>query len=155
MSILFPCVIAFLSSAAVTVTYNMPKKYITPACLGGALGWMVYLITPMANDFVRYFLAAIAISVYAEIMARVCKAPTTLFLTPALLPMVPGAGMYYTMLYCLQGETLLFYETGVHTLALAGALVLGIVTITSLVRMWKILMTPERFFGDKVQREEY
>lgn len=155
MRILIPCLVAFWASAAVTVTYNMPKKYIAPTCLGGALGWMVYLLIPNSSDFIKYFFAAAVITVYAEIMARIWKAPTTIFLTAALLPLVPGAGMYYTMQYCFKGETELFYETGFHTLALAGALVLGIMIVTSLVRMWKILVTPERFFGDKVQRENY
>ena len=85
------------------------------------------------------------ISIYAEIMARVCKVPVTLFLTTAVLPLVPGGGMYYTMEYCVQGEMQLFAETGLHTLALAGAIALGIMLVSSLVRMWKVMKAPKFF----------
>jgi len=155
MKLLGPCVIAFFSCAAFTVTFHLPPKHMVVGCLGGALGWFIYLVMPFQNDFLKYFLAAVTITAFSEVMARVCKVPVTIFLTPSLLPMVPGAGMYYTMQYCLQRNDVLFMSTAFHTLALAGALVLGIMTITSLVRMWKVLITPDRFFGDKVERENY
>ena len=53
------------------------------------------------------------------------KAPVTGFLTIGILPLVPGGGIYYTMEYCVSGQTSQFIETGIHTFAIAGALAVG------------------------------
>ncbi len=143
--ILLPCLYAFLACIAFSFIYNVSPRRIPLTCLGGALGWFVYLISGFASDVPRYFVAAVVIAVYAELMARVCRVPATLFLTTAVLPLVPGSGMYYTMEYCVRGETELFVETGLHTLALAGAIALGIMLVSSLVHMWKRMRAPHPF----------
>lgn len=155
MRILLPCIYAFLSCAAFSIYFNVSPKRIPLTCFGGALGWLVYLLLDFPSDVPRYFIATVVISVYAEVMARICKVPVTLFLTTAVLPLVPGGGMYYTMEYCLRGETALFVETGLNTLALAGAIALGIMLVSSLVRMWKVMKAPKLFYKDKIQREDY
>lgn len=155
MDILLPCLYAFLSCAAFAVFFNVRLKWIPVASLGGALGWFVYLVLEWPSDVPEYFAATVAIAVYAEVMARVCRVPVTLFLTTAILPLVPGGGMYYTMKYCVSGDAQMFVETGIHTLALAGAIALGIVLVTSLVRMWKVMQTPKLFYKEKIRQEDY
>ena len=155
MRILLPCFYAFFSCAAFSIYFNVSPKRIPLTCFGGALGLLVYLLLDFPSDVPRYFIATVVISVYAEVMARICKVPVTLFLTTAVLPLVPGGGMYYTMEYCLRGETALFVETGLNTLALAGAIALGIMLVSSLVRMWKVMKAPKLFYKDKIQREDY
>lgn len=155
MEVVMPCFYSFLACIAFSIIYNVNWKRIPLTCLGGALGWMVYLMLDFSSDVPKYLIATVVISVYAEIMARICKVPVTLFLTTAVLPLVPGGSMYYTMEYCVRGETALFAETGLHTLALAGAIALGIMLVSSLVRMWKVMKAPKLFYNDKVQREEY
>ena len=80
------------------------------ACsIGGAIGWAVYLLFfPILGELVSYFMATIAVTIYAEIMARLFKEPVTGFLLIGIIPMVPGGPLYYTMEYCINGETLLF-----------------------------------------------
>lgn len=154
MDIIMPCIYAFLSCVAFSVFYNVKLKWIPVTCLGGALGWLVYLLLDFSSDVPKYFVATVVIAVYSEIMARVCKVPATLFLSVAFLPLVPGGGMYYTMEYCLRGETSLFVETGLHTLALAGAIAVGILTVSSLMRMWKVMKAPKFFNKQRLRREE-
>ncbi len=155
MEYIMPCLYAFIACSAFALTYNIHPKRIVPVCVGGALGWFVYLLLQDYGDVLAYFIATVVISIYAELMARVCKVPVIVFLTTAVLPLVPGGGMYYTMEYCVRKETLLFIETGLHTLALAGAIVLGIMTVTTVVRMWKIIQTPKYFFRSKRRREDF
>lgn len=46
--------------------------------LGGAFGWAVYLLcTPLQSELLQYFLGTLALSTYAEVMARAHKAPAT------------------------------------------------------------------------------
>lgn len=155
MELLLQCVYAFFACAAFSVFFNLGKRWMPLTCLGGALGWFVYLLLGWQSDVYAYFLATVVIAIYSEVMARVCHVPVTLFLTTGILPLVPGAGMYYTMKYCASGDMALFMETGVHTLALAGAIALGIVLVTSLVRMWKVMRSPKMFYQDKIRQEDY
>ena len=78
-------------------------------------------------------------------MARVDKVPVIVYLIIALLPLVPGSGMYYTMEYWLTGDEVAFVTTGSHTIMIAGALALGIVLVSSMVRLWKIMRRQRRW----------
>ena len=155
MDYIMPCIYAFIACFGFAITYNIRWQRMIPVCFGGALGWLVYLLLKDLGDVFAYFVATIVIAAYTEIMARVCKVPVIVFLTTAVLPLVPGGGMYYTMEYCIKHETMLFVETGLHTLALAGAIVLGIMTVTTVVRMGKIIHAPKLFFRSKHRREEF
>lgn len=140
MQYFMPCVYAFAACAAFSIVFNMRGKTLLFASLGGALGWLVYLLSGSAqNDILQFFFATIAISVYSEMMARIHKAPVTGYLLVALLPLVPGGGIYYTMEYCIIGNTDMFLETGLHTLGIAGALAMGILLVSSFVRIWHIV----------------
>lgn len=106
------------------------------AATGGMLSWVFFVAcAPLGNDLAQYLISTIIVSAYAEIMARVFKAPVTGFLTIGILPLVPGGGIYYTMEHCVLGETDLFIETGIHTLAIAGALAIGVLVVSSMVRL--------------------
>lgn len=147
--ILLPCLYGFLACMAIGIVFNIRRLQILLTALGGALGWFTYLTCGFFSDVACYFVATVVISVYAEIMARVCRTPATPFLTVAVIPMVPGGGMYYTMEYYLRGETTMFMSTGLHTLSIAGAIALGIVTVTTLVRLGKIMRNPDRFHKER------
>ena len=155
MELFLPCLYAFLACIAFSVVFNVNPRYIPLTCLGGALGWLVYLLLDWPSDVIRYVVATIVIAVYSEFMARHCRVPATLFLTTAVLPLVPGGGLYYTMEYCMRGQTELFLETGLHTLSLAGAIAVGIMLVSSVVRMWRVMQAPKQFYREKTQQEDY
>ena len=67
------------------------------------------------------------------------------FLTIGILPLVPGGGIYYTMEYCVSGQTSQFIETGIHTFAIAGALAVGVLIVSSLVRLFHMMHIIKRF----------
>lgn len=144
--IFLPVLYAFAACAAFCVIFNIRGLNVLYASLGGALGWLVYLMTePLGTDIFRCFLAAIVISAYAEVVARFRKTPSTCYLIIALLPLVPGAGVYYTMKYCIQGQFEAFADTGMHTLLIAGAIALGVLLVISMVRLLI-------FFGVRLSR---
>lgn len=137
MEILLAGIYSFIACIGFCLVFNLRGKMAAFASLGGALGWCVFLLCAnIPNDIPRYFIATILISVYAEMMARMHKVPVTVYLIVGLLPLVPGAGIYYTMEYCINGQMSLFVETGLHTMGIAGALALGILLVSSLVRLW-------------------
>jgi uncharacterized membrane protein YjjB (DUF3815 family) len=130
------CIWAFLACIAFGLVYSMRGKTLLIASLGGALGWFVYLIFNFLNrDILQFFIATVATAIYSEIMARLLKKPATEFQIVALLPMVPGGGIFYTMEYCVIGNDEMFMKTGLHTLGIAGALAMGILLVSSLFRI--------------------
>ena len=132
-----PCGYAYLACIGFSVLFNIHGVGMLICAGGGALGWLCNLLAaPLVHDeIVQYFLAALVISAWAEIMARLRKCPVTSYLLVALFPLVPGGGIYYTMEHALNGETELFLESLMHTLGLAGALAVGVLVVASSVRL--------------------
>lgn len=135
-----PCLYAFIGGLAFAVPFNVHGREVPLASLGGALGWLVYLLAlpVLESDVAAYFVAALALSLYSEIMARVRKRPVTAYLLISVFPLVPGAGIYYTMQYAIQGDASRFLSRGMHTLGLSGALALGILLVSTAMRMWQV-----------------
>ena len=131
-----PCLWAMLACVGFGMVFNIQGVGALICGFGGAVGWFAYLAAMAAGvgDIAAAFLAAMAIGAYSELMARVRRCPVTGYLQVALLPLVPGAGIYYAMRYCLEGETELFLSTLLHTLGTAAALSVGAMLISSVLR---------------------
>ena len=133
-----PCLYAFLACIGFSLLFNIHGISGMLICAGGgALGWLVYLLTaPLAgSDITQSFFAALVISTWSEVMARLRRCPVTSYLLVALFPLVPGGGIYYTMEHAMSGETALFLDSLLHTLGLAGALAVGVLLVASLARL--------------------
>ena len=134
-----PCIYAFLACIGFSLLFNIHGAAGMLICAGGgALGWLVYLLAaPLVHsDIIQSFFAALAISAWSEIMARLRRCPVTSYLLVALFPLVPGGGIYYTMEHALNGETNQFLESLMHTLGMAGALAVGVLLVASAVRLF-------------------
>ena len=133
-----PCLWAFLSSLVFCGIFNVhDKKIIFVSALGGGLGWFAYLISaPFASVGMQNFIAAITVALFSEFMSRILKTPSTVFLVIGVLPMVPGGGIYYTMEYGVQGNTEMFIEKGLETIAVAGAIAIGVSVASAIFRMY-------------------
>ncbi|MEQ2457133.1 threonine/serine exporter family protein [Flavonifractor hominis] len=133
-----PCIYAFLACIGFSMLFNIHGIGMLICAGGGGLGWLCYLLAaPLVHsDIIQSFLAALVISAWAEIMARLRKCPVTSYLLVALFPLVPGGGIYYTMEHALNGETDLFLASLLHTLGMAGALAVGVLLVASFVRLF-------------------
>lgn len=127
-----PCLCAFCACVGFTLIFNIHGMGKLIAGAGGALGWLVYLLA--GSTIFAAFLAAASIGVFAEIMSRVRRCPVTGYVLVALLPLVPGGGIYYAMRYCVAGETEAFLNTLLHTLGMAAALAVGAMLASSVFR---------------------
>ena len=86
-----------------------------------------------------YFLAMAFVALFSEISARIYKAPATIFLIIGCFPLVPGRGIYQTMLYCTQGNSELFLDSFLNTLAISASLALAILIISTIFKVIKKL----------------
>ena len=69
-------------------------------------------------------------------MARVRKYPAISYLVVSVFPMIPGAGVYYTMNYAVRGQMNLFASKGMYTAAIAGIMAVGILLGSTVFRMY-------------------
>lgn len=120
-----------------SVLFNIRGKRLALSTLGGFLSWFLFIILNriIGIEPLAYFLVAALISVYAEVMARVVKTPTTTFITPSLIPLIPGGSLYYTMAYALESDVERFTEKAIYTLELASVLALGIIVATAFAKL--------------------
>ena len=140
-----PVYMHFLYSTIATIGFsvflNAPKSALIPAGLTGGIGWSVYyfLIHTTNNDILANFLASILVALISEILARKLKYPAILFVIPGIIPLVPGLGMYNTMIYLVQSNYELAISKGANVLFIGGAISLGVLVVTSLSRTLNIV----------------
>lgn len=128
---------AFFSSLGFGILFNIKGNKLFYAGIGGGLSWFVsiYCETLGLNTTSSFFIASIVFSIYSEIMARILKTPVTTLIICALIPLVPGGGMYYTMYEAINGNIMKSIELGMNTISSAGSLALGIIFVSTLTRL--------------------
>lgn len=119
------------------ILFHIRGRKLLFATLGGLLSWTVFLAAApiLPGEAARYFLASAVITVYGEILARLEKTPTTTFLVPSAVPLIPGSALYYTMNYALNRHWTEFAAQALYTLELAVSLALGIIAVTTASRL--------------------
>lgn len=123
---------AALASLGFAAVFHVKGKNIFFAALVGGIGYLVYLAIMPKSVIVAIFLASVTVALCSEIMARIRKAPATLFSVAGMIPIVPGAGMYNSMLLAFTGKTAEAITACYDTLLEAGAIAMGIIAVSSL-----------------------
>ena len=139
MEIIYKCIMSLLASVCFGVIFQVRGIKLLFAGLGGLLGWLFYSLSASpfpASTIPRFFVATVSITAFSEWCARAFRAPVSVFLAIALIPLVPGNGIYQTMRYCIRGETELALRACVNTIGIAGALAMGIVVVSSVIRLF-------------------
>ena len=113
---LLACAVA---AASFSVLLHQPWRTIPVSSLIATAGYALYLL--MGKTTLAYFGATLVIGICCEICARMMKRTATLFVTAAIIPLVPGIGLYNTMLFMVEGNYGMAVQTGTATvLALCG-----------------------------------
>lgn len=125
---------AFFGSLGFSLLFGMRRRHLAAAALGGVLTWAVYLaVTAWLREGFLPCLAASAFAVvYAEALAHWRKTPATLFVIPAILPLVPGSSLYYAMDSAVRGDLQTAKFFGGQTVQAALAIAAGISLVTAL-----------------------
>jgi uncharacterized membrane protein YjjB (DUF3815 family) len=129
-------IVAFFASLGFGIIFNIKGKNLIFAAIGGGLSWFFYLFLTQnkISNILSLFIASIIFSIYSEICARFLKTPVTTLIICALIPLVPGAGMYYTMYNTISGNISGAVKLGIDTLASAGALALGVIFVSTITK---------------------
>ena len=124
---------ALLGSFAGTVGFAMlvhvPKKSWLPCGLIAALSYLVYwLLTAVAGlaDPIGIFAGSLVGSVIGQLSARKMKTIATVFVMAAVVPVVPGLGLYRMMALLGQGNMAAGGSQGIAAMITIAMIVLGV-----------------------------
>ena len=138
-----------LGSLGFALVFRLRANRLALAALGGLLSYGVYLLCEylIKDVFLSSMISSAFSALYAEIVARLMKAPATVFFIPTVIPLVPGSSLYYTMSYAVQSNWKMVSHYGLLTLSYA----LGISAGVSLV--YAIVMTVKKITNERKNRE--
>ena len=138
-------VLTLMASTGFSVVFNIQLKDLPFAALGGVIVRVVHILFKLAFPayaFVYTIFAAFFAALYSEILAITKKEPSTLYLYPSIVPLIPGDLFYYTALAIIWGNGSLLKQFGPDlALSLVGISV-GFVlcsTIVHYIRKFKFL----------------
>ena len=132
-------VFAYFATVAFGVLFQGPKPILWRSGLIGAMGWVVFSGLEglfAIHSFSANFLATVLIAIVSEIFAR-WKEPVTVFEIPAIIPLVPGFGMYRGMNYILQDYVAYGNEVLLGAAMDACAIALGVMMVSGVFRALK------------------
>ena len=140
-------VATFVATLGYSIVFNIQKKDIFFASLGGMLTELCFIAAGNYTDnaFLLNFLSALFAAVYSELFARIRKTPANVFLFPCIIPLVPGGSLYYALLYAIRNNKPLFEQKATDTILAALGISFGIVVVSVAVKA---------FFG-KIKTHKY
>ena len=137
--IIIQLVTSMLGSLGFALLFGLKKRYLVSAALGGLLNWGLYLLGMHWWNVIFFagLLASAASALYSEVMARLLKAPATLFFITSVIPLIPGRALYYTCSSAVLQDWSLTKSYATVTLQYALAIAAGACII------WGITITIE------------
>lgn len=135
-------IFSFFSCIGFALLYNLRGQLVFWTSLGGALGKLAFDLNVIAGQAFDFFIASIALAIYAEIMARVTKVPVMVYLIVGVLPIVPGAGVYRAIENFINGNIPVSMRYATDSLVACGAIALAFILVSSTVRIFKLRRFP-------------
>lgn len=122
-----------VGTIAFSLLFGVPRKYYLYCGLIGGAGWGVYSAAGLLWAPAQSALAATIVVILLSRLAAVReRCPVTIFLISGIFPLVPGAGVYWTVYYMVTDQLYLAVQTGYTAVKVAVSIVLGIVFVFEL-----------------------
>ncbi|HNQ39907.1 MAG TPA: threonine/serine exporter family protein [Candidatus Cloacimonas sp.] len=133
---------AFLAILGFSIRSNLKGIRIIFTALSGGLCWAFYLVTLYYSKSMLFsvFVAIILVCIYSEIVAPHLKTPVSVFVTCAIIPLVPGRGLFNSMQLYIAGDNLNASKTILQTLLIAGTISIAIALVSSVTNLINKLM---------------
>lgn len=137
---LIQIIASFIGCIGFFILFNIHGPGGFLCALGGAITWAVFCLVDYfgGSELICYFVSTLIAASYSETMARIRKYPAISYLVISIFPLIPGAGIYYTTNYLVLGDMTNFAIKGTATIAIAGSIAVGILMISTLVRLWSV-----------------
>ena len=134
--ILIVVISGLLGSLGFALIFGVNKKHILFALIPSLLSCLAFELIMLsgAGMFIAAFIGAALAASYSDIMAHRIKTPATVMIIIGIIPLVPGAKLYYTMESIVRsnlGDTAKF---GGEALMIAAGIAVGIIAVTAISR---------------------
>ena len=131
---------AFFAVLMFAAVLEVPREQKPLAALCGAIAWWSYLmIYNFSHSSLRAaFVSTLVVAVISHRLARIRKAPVTVFLIPGILPAVPGAAIYRCVYYLIRNNSYATTYYLTQTLQIAGAMAMAIFITDSFSRLFQL-----------------
>ncbi|MBQ9939948.1 MAG: threonine/serine exporter family protein [Clostridia bacterium] len=139
IKILYDFFVCYLASFFFGILFRTPKKNIFAASFLGGMGYVIYYaVYSVSSLVIGYFAGTLFISIFSEVLARYRKTPALIFITPAVIPLVPGAGLYETMRYFVYGDVINGIAKCIETLSCAGVMAVAIALPPMVIKVLRV-----------------
>ena len=127
----------FVACTGFMILFNVHGWGSLLCAFGGVLTWTSYLLLRQLgfDIYGMNFFAAVVAAIYSETMARSRKYPVTSYLVISSIPLLPGAGIYYTMSIGLGGDVQAAVHKGLETAGVAGSIAVAILLVSTVFRL--------------------
>lgn len=97
--ILIRLVTALLGTVGFSILFYIRPRRLVLASIGGVLACGIYLLLNrwIGGEFLPNMIATFIGTVFSEICARRTRVPVSVYITPCMIPLVPGYALYSTM----------------------------------------------------------
>lgn len=131
--------------------FQIRGKQVIYSGIGAFITWSFYLIVfeIEPSNFLATLVAAIFVATYAFVMSRINKAPSTIFLTASVFPLIPGPNLYYMMYGCVTRDIPLAFSETVILLATCLAIAFGFNIVDVVARSIMNAMKRDYHIGKK------
>ena len=135
-----------LGSLFFAVLFRVRGKLLLFAFLGGLLSWGSYCLAGLvfSHDALRYLTATTVLTLYAEILARRLRCPSTILLVTGWIPLIPGGSLYYSISKLVTGYPEAFIQQAMQTILLMIAMSAGVLLAMTLVHIFHPLRASNR-----------
>lgn len=119
---------SFLGSLGFAVILQAPRKSLLASASIGSLAYLCYwgLVQWGRSEALAMFCAALIGSLLAQLAARRQHRVATIYVSIAIIPLVPGLGLYRAMQYLAQGASAQGAHVGVQAMSSILMLALGV-----------------------------
>lgn len=126
--LIFYFVAAGVATAGFGMMFRMQHRSLLPGAIIGGLGYVLYewLMMGYGSATVASFAAALFVGIASEIVARWLKSPAIVYATAGVIPLVPGAWLYRTMLNVVNADYNAAIAVGLETIMIAGAIAMAL-----------------------------
>lgn len=124
-------IFCFGASLFFSLVMNSPKRVLIHSSVIASLGYLIYMICVNFNSpKFGFFLGTFIIALLSELCARRFKMPATIFIFPAIIPIVPGLGLYQTVLAFVQDDISSALEIGINTILNIGSMAIAMAVVS-------------------------
>lgn len=116
--------------------FKIKGRQVLYSSVGAFFTWGIYVLVYelRPSNFLATLVAAIFVALYAYIMSRINKAPSTIFLTASVFPLIPGPNLYYMMYGCVSRDMNLMFSETLVLLSTCLAIAFGFIIVDAAAR---------------------